>query len=71
MIEYPPQTSLPLIPLGWKCLLDGKLIESCSHYHTMRLVGQMSYKIVYTYRFIQVENVVVTIIEITNNILGI
>ena len=30
MIKYPPQTSLPLIALGWKCLLDGKLIESCS-----------------------------------------
>ena len=30
MIEYPSQTSLPLIVFGWKCLLVRKLIESCS-----------------------------------------
>ena len=30
MIEYPPQTSLPLIAFGWKCLLVRKLSESCS-----------------------------------------
>ena len=30
VIEYPPQTSLPLIAPGWKCLLVGKRIESCS-----------------------------------------
>ena len=30
MTEYPPQTSLPFIAPGWKYLLVGKLIESCS-----------------------------------------
>ena len=30
MIEYPPQTSLSLMALGWQCLLVGKLIEFCS-----------------------------------------
>ena len=37
MIEYPPQTSLPLIAPGWKCLLVGKLIESCSQIITQNV----------------------------------
>ena len=52
MIEYPPQTSLPFITPGWKCLLVGKLIEeSCSRIkHKMtcilsnNAVGETSYK---------------------------
>ena len=75
MIEYPPQTSLPLIVLGWKCLLVGKLIESCSqtkHKITCILshnaVGWSDVLQVCIHlqvvscklSFIQVENVVVT-----------
>ena len=37
MIEYPPQASLPLIVPGWKCLLLGKLIESCSQIITQNV----------------------------------
>ena len=51
MIEYPPQTSLPFIAHGWKCLLVAKLIESCSRIkHKMNCilsnnaVGETSYK---------------------------
>ena len=51
MIEYPPQTSLPFIAPGWKCLLVAKLIESCSRIkHKMtcilsnNAVGETSYK---------------------------
>ena len=51
VIEYPPQTSLPLTAPGWKCLLVGKRIESRSqnnntkcpaHYQTMCLVRHVS-----------------------------
>ena len=51
MIEYPPQTSLPFIAPGWKCLLVAKLIKSCSRIkHKMtcilsnNAVGETSYK---------------------------
>ena len=51
MIEYPPQTSRPFIPAGWKCLLVAKLIKSCSRIkHKMtcilsnNAVGETSYK---------------------------
>ena len=37
MINYPPQTSLALIALGWKCLLVGKLIESHSQIITQNV----------------------------------
>ena len=37
MINYPPQTSLALIALGWKCLLVGKLIESRSQIITQNV----------------------------------
>ena len=72
MIEYPPpQTSLPFIDPGWKCLLVAKLIESCSRIkHKMtcilsnNAVGETSYKFAdrlvnKKLPFIQVENVVV------------
>ena len=46
MIEYPPQTSLPLITLEWKFLLVGKRIESNTKwpasYQTMRLVRRLT-----------------------------
>ena len=72
MIEYPPQTSLPLIAFGWKCLLVRKLIESCSRIkHEMtcilshNAVGWSDVVQVYVHLqvvssklpFIQVENV--------------
>ena len=75
MIEYPPQTSLALKALGWKCLLVCKLIESCSQIkHKMtcilshNTVGwsdvlQVCVHLQVVSRklpFIQVENVVVT-----------
>ena len=51
IIEYPHQTSLHFIAPGWKCLLVGKLIESCSQIkHKMtyilsnNAVGETSYK---------------------------
>ena len=57
MIEYPPQTSLPFITPGWKCLLVAKLIESCSrikHKMTCTLsnnaVGETSYKFEHSLR---------------------
>ena len=60
MIEYPPLTSLPLIALGWKCLLVCKLIEFCSRIkHKMTSIlsnnvfGQTSYKFVYTFKLFQ------------------
>ena len=37
VIEYPPQTSLPLIAPGWKCLLVGKRFESCSQIITQNV----------------------------------
>ena len=37
MIQCPPQTSLLLIAPGWKCLLVGKLIESCSQIITQNV----------------------------------
>ena len=40
MIEYPPQTSLLLIAPGWKCLLVGKHIESCSQIITQHIMKQ-------------------------------
>ena len=62
MIEYPPQTSLLLIALGWKCLLVGKLIDSCSRIKhkiscilSNHAIGQTSYKSVYTYELVHVN----------------
>ena len=57
MIAYPPQTSLPFIAPGWKCLLVAKLIESCSRIkHKMNCilshnaVGETSYKFEHSLR---------------------
>ena len=57
MIEYPPQTSLPFIARGWKCLLVAKLIKSCSRIkHKMtcilsnNAVGETSYKFEHSLR---------------------
>ena len=57
MIEYPPQTSLPFIAPGWKCLLVAKLIKSCSRIkHKMtcilsnNAVGETSYKFEHSLR---------------------
>ena len=62
MIEYPPQTFLLLIDLGWKCSLVGKLIDSCSRIkHKIScilsniVIGQTSYKSVYTYGLVHVN----------------